>query len=183
MPFTAAALRLMVIAYGAGAAFAALALPHRIIRITTGVAGALGAGAGLAAAIAVLASGQPVDAAFPHILPAAGGLAIHLDRLGAVFLALVAGVSLPAAIYGIAYTAAYEERYSLRLFGFMFNGFLAGMSLVPCAGNVFSFLLAWELMAVTSYFLVMTESDGAETRTAGQWYIAMTHAGFLLLLP
>src|SRR6266566_1981528 len=150
MPFAAAALWLMVIAYGAGAAFAVLALPHRLIRIINGVA---------------------------------GGLAVHLDRLGAVFMALVAGVSLPAAIYGVAYTAAYEERYSLRLFGLMFNGFLAGMSLVPCAGNVFSFLLAWELMAVTSYFLVMTESDGAETRTAGQWYIAMTHAGFLLLLP
>ena len=128
-------------------------------------------------------AGQPVDAAFPQILAPAGGLAIHLDRLGAVFLALVAGVSLSAAFYGVAYTASYEGRYSLRLFGVMFNGFLAGMSLVPCAANVFSFLLAWELMALTSYFLVMTESDHVETRQAGHWYIAMTHAGFVLLLP
>src|SRR6266516_2604935 len=183
MSLAATALWLMVIAFGAGAAAGTLARTDRLIRLITGVAGAFGAACGLAASLAVLVSGQPVDAAFPQILAPAGGLAIHLDRLGAVFLALVAGVSLPAAFYGVAYTAAYEGRYSLRLFGVMFNGFLAGMSLVPCAANVFSFLLAWELMALTSYFLVMTESDHVETRQAGHWYIAMTHAGFVLLLP
>ena len=183
MSLAATALWLMVIAFGAGAAAGTLARTDWLIRLITGVAGAFGAACGLAASLAVLVSGQPVDAAFPQILAPAGGLAIHLDRLGAVFLALVAGVSLPAAFYGVAYTASYEGRYSLRLFGVMFNGFLAGMSLVPCAANVFSFLLAWELMALTSYFLVMTESDHVETRQAGHWYIAMTHAGFVLLLP
>ena len=65
----------------------------------------------------------------------------------------------------------------------MFNGFLLGMSLVPCAGNIFTFVLAWELMAVSSYFLVMTESENADTRQAGLWYAAMTHLGLVLLLP
>jgi hydrogenase-4 component B len=65
----------------------------------------------------------------------------------------------------------------------MFNGFLLGMSLVPCAANIFTYLLAWELMAVTSYLLVMTEHDHADTREAGLWYIAMTHVGLVLLLP
>ena len=38
-------------------------------------------------------------------------------------------------------------------------------------------------MSVASYFLVMTESDEAETRRAGLWYAGMTHFGLLLLLP
>jgi formate hydrogenlyase subunit 3/multisubunit Na+/H+ antiporter MnhD subunit len=38
-------------------------------------------------------------------------------------------------------------------------------------------------MAVASYFLVMTEHESAETRAAGLWYAAMTHFGFVLLLP
>jgi len=92
-------------------------------------------------------------------------------------------VSLLAAIYGASYTAEYDGRRSLGAFGFTFNLFLLGMALVPCAANVFTFLLAWELMALSSYFLVMTDSARVETREAGLWYIAMTHFGFVLLLP
>ncbi len=65
----------------------------------------------------------------------------------------------------------------------MFNGFLGGMSLVTTAGNVFTFLFAWELMALTSYFLVMTEPEHPETREAGLWYAAMAHVALILLLP
>ncbi len=86
-------------------------------------------------------------------------------------------------MYAVAYTAHYDGRYSLRTLGVMFNTFLLGMTIVPCAGNVFTFLLAWELMAVASYFLVMTDHESRETRQAGLWYAAMTHFGFLLLVP
>ena len=155
----------------------------RSTRLVTGVVGSAIAASGLAAAARVLASGRPLDAALPNVVAAAGGIVIHLDPLGAVFLALVAAVGLAAAIYGVSYTAAYDGRRSLGAFGLMFNGFLASMSLVPCAGNVFTFLLAWELMALTSYFLVMTDHDREDVRQAALWYIAMTHAGFVLLLP
>jgi hydrogenase-4 component B len=65
----------------------------------------------------------------------------------------------------------------------MFNGFLLGMSGVACAANVFTFVLAWELMALASYFLVMTGGEDEDTRQAGLWYAAMTHFGLVLLLP
>src|SRR5207302_1286838 len=48
---------------------------------------------------------------------------------------------------------------------------------------VFTFLFAWELMAVASYFLVMTEHESSDARAAGLWYAAMAHFGFVLLLP
>jgi hydrogenase-4 component B len=155
----------------------------RAIRVATlGVASA-GAVAALAAASAVLITGRPIDVAWPGLVAPAGGIAIHIDALGAVFLALVAAVGLAAAVYGVSYTAAYDGRRSLGFFGLMFNAFLAGMMVVPCAANVFTFLLAWEVMAVASYFLVMTDSDDEEVRRAGLWYAAMTHAGFVLLVP
>src|SRR5262245_43866701 len=56
------------------------------------------------------------------------------------------------------------------------------MSLVPCAGNVLTFLFMWEGMSLTSYFLVLTETDEPETVLAGGWYLAMTHAGLALAL-
>lgn len=169
--------------YAAGGCLAVLSPSHRAARIVTALGAALGSVGGLIAAAIVLASGQAVDASFPHLVAPAGGLVIGLDRLGALFLALVSTVGLLSTIYGISYTAEYENHHSLRLFGVMFNGFLFGMSAVTCAANVFTFLLAWELMAVTSYFLVMTEAEDADTRQAGLWYVAMTHFGLVLLLP
>ncbi len=64
----------------------------------------------------------------------------------------------------------------------MLNLFLLTMSLVPCAANVLTFLLMWEGMSLTSYFLVLTETEEPDTILAGGWYLAMTHAGLALVL-
>jgi formate hydrogenlyase subunit 3/multisubunit Na+/H+ antiporter MnhD subunit len=61
--------------------------------------------------------------------------------------------------------------------------FVASMFLVPAAGSVSTFLLAWELMAVTSLLLVLSEHrHSPAVRTAGLWYAAMTQAGFVVIL-
>ena len=46
----------------------------------------------------------------------------------------------------------------------MFNLFLLAMSLVSLADNVLTFLLMWEGMSLTSYFLVITEHDEQRAR-------------------
>ncbi len=61
--------------------------------------------------------------------------------------------------------------------------FLAAMTLVVLADGVFVFLIAWELMSLVSFFLVI--GDGHHSAAAGPRYIyvVMTHigTGFLLL--
>jgi hydrogenase-4 component B len=178
-----AALGVMAAGYAAGAALAAFSPSPRTARLATAIGAAAGSAGGIAAALAVLVTGRPATASFPGILAAAGGIVVHLDHLGALFLLLICTIGLLAAIYGVSYTAEYDGRHSLGAFGVMFDGFLLGMAAVASAGNVFTFLLAWELMAVTSYFLVMTESGDRETQQAGLWYAAMTHLGLMLLLP
>ena len=173
----------MCAAWLAGAALAATATSARAARLLTGVMAAIGSGAACVLAAEVLLGNGPLDLSFPGLLSAAGGVLIHLDPLGAYFVGIAGFVGLPAAVYGIAYTAAPQPPYSLRLLGAMFNLFLFGMTLVPCAGNVLTFALAWELMAVTSYFLVMTEAHDPAARAAGLWYLGMTHFGLVLLLP
>ena len=62
----------------------------------------------------------------------------------------------------------------------------AGVAQYVTAGrgrSAMAFLLAWELMSVSSYFLVMTESADPDTRQAGLWYIAMTQFSLVMLLP
>jgi len=173
----------MLAGYAVGAAAAALAPGGDRARRRLAAAGAVvGGGAGVGLALAVVAGGAPFALEAPALLSVADGVSFRLDALGAFFLGLVGLVAVPCGLYGAAYSEAYEGRYSLRLLGSMLNLFLLTMSLVPCAGNVLTFLLMWEGMSLSSYFLVLTEADEPDTVTAGAWYLAMTHAGLALVL-
>jgi hydrogenase-4 component B len=169
-------------AYLFGAAGALVVARPAATRRLTAIAAIVGATAALVLAGGVLVGGAPFTLHVPDLLSPGGGLALRLDALGAFFLVLIGVGTLPAALYGAGYTAAYEGRYSLRWLGAMLNLFLLTMSLVVLADNVLTFLLMWEAMSLTSYFLVMTEHDGADTAAAGGWYLAMTHAGLALIL-
>jgi hydrogenase-4 component B len=172
----------MVGAYLLGAAGSLAAASPAVVRRVTAAGALLGAAAGVALAVAVLNAGVPFVCTVPELLSPGGGLALRLDGLGAFFLLVIGMGALPAALYGLGYTAAYAGRYSLRWLGAMLNLFLLTMSLVVLADNVLTFLLAWEAMSLASYFLVMTEHDGDDTASAGAWYLAMTHAGLALIL-
>ncbi len=174
---------MMVIAYGFGALAALAGGRGATGRGLVALGAAAGAGSGLILGGMVMATGMPFALSIPELLPIAGGLALRLDPLGAFFLILIGLVAIPAAIYGAGYSAAYEDgRASLRMLGVMFNLCLLTMSLVPPANNVLTFLLMWEGMSLTSYFLVITESSEEGTLHAGLWYVAMTHAGLVILL-
>lgn len=66
------------------------------------------------------------------------------------------------------------ERRAAPLF---FNFLLLCMAAVVSAGDMLSFLLAWEGMSLASYFLVVFEHEKAEARRAGLVYFIATHIG------
>ena len=173
----------MIFAYTAGAAAALIGIKGKPGRYLVGAGAAVGAGAGMALGLSVILSGNPFSFFLPNLLPLGGGFLLTLDSLGAFFLALIGLVAVPAAIYGTGYTAAYEEEHlSLRLMGSLLNTFLLSMALVTMAGNALTFLLMWESMSLTSYFLVMTENSRNSVLRAGIWYAGMTHMGLALLM-
>lgn len=174
---------IMVSGYGIGA-LAALTGGRGTLGRTLVAAGAVaGAAAGLALGLVIIFSTVPFSMSVTGLLTVAGGLAIRLDGLGAFFLILIGLGAIPAAIYGAEYSRAYEDgRASLRQLGVMLNLFLLSMSLVAMADNALTFLIAWEAMSLTSYFLVITEANEPGTLRAGIWYVAMTHAGLAMLL-
>ena len=151
-------------------------------RPRTLVAGALTAACGLAgllAAAGVLATGRPIAAHFPHLLPFSG-LNFRLDAFGAIFVLAAGGVITAAALYGISYT---RDHLSGRGFQALVPAFALTLLLVPAADDVWTFLLVWELMALTSLLLVMAEHRRTRAaREAAVWYGVMTHLGFIALL-
>ncbi|MFQ7392039.1 MAG: hypothetical protein ACLRM9_01015 [Collinsella aerofaciens] len=63
-------------------------------------------------------------------------------------------LAFAGSIYGLNY---FDEYPAKGRAGFFFNTFVASMMLVITADNVFWFLVAFELMSLTSYFLVVIE--------------------------
>src|ERR1019366_2208232 len=81
------------------------------------------------------------------------------------------------------YTVGYAQREHWARFTLvMLPLFVAAMLLVPAAGAVTTFLLAWELMAGASLVLVLSEHKRAAVRSAGAFYAVMTQLGFAAIL-
>ncbi len=178
MSLAAAALAVAGGAAVAGSA-AGFLLPRRV-RVVVASACTVGAGAAAgAAAVRVLATGDHVTARWRDVLPL-GGVNVDLDPLGAWFVLAAAVVIVAAAVYAIGYC---DHDLAGRPVQGMFPLFAATLVLVPAAGSVSTFLVLWELMAMTSLVLVAAEHrERPAVRSATVWYGVMTHLGFVVIL-
>lgn len=141
--------------------------------------------AGIAAFIAglnVMLSGQTYTAELPMGLPWLLWR-VRLDAL-AGFLFVILGIVITAvSIYGPGYVREYEHgRDPLSVLGFFTGVFVAGMFLVVLADDAFLFMIAWELMSLSSYFLVAFQHENAANRRAAFLYLLMAHVGGLSIL-
>ncbi len=148
-----------------------------LVGFATALSGAASVVAGVAAA-----GGTRWHRTIPNILPLTG-LEFAVDPLAGWFLVVVGAVTVVAGIYTIGYVGRDGHGPSSRSALVLLPLFCASMMLVPAAASVPTLLVAWELMAVTSLLLVLTEHrHHAAVRDAGVWYGAMTQAGFVCIL-
>lgn len=141
----------------------------------TGLNGALG----VVLALWALLSNREADIGQWAVTPFVR-IVFRLDPLGAFFLLVISGGAIAASLYA----AAYVE-HGPRTAGWgsaAFCIFILAMELLVLADSVFAFLLAWELMSLSSYFLVIQHHRSASVRQAGWIYAAMTHFGTAFLL-
>ena len=135
--------------------------------------------AALAAAVSVLHSGHAIVLSTTAILPLTG-ISLALTPLGAVFVLAIVVVALASTLYWLGYAS---HGLSTRCASSALPLFVTSMILVPFAASVATFLFLWELMALTSLVLVLTDqSRRAAARSAAQWYAVMTHAGAAAIL-
>ena len=139
-----------------------------------------GCAAALVPAIQVLAGGSSLLIIVPASVPG-GDWAFGVDPLSAVFLVGVLGVGAAAAVFGTGYMAPERAHRSVWPAHAVFALLVAALVLVVTAQAVVPFLVAWELMALGSYLLIVTEHQHADVRRAGLVYLAATHAGTLAL--
>src|ERR1041384_7932846 len=80
-----------------------------------------------------------------------------------------------------AYMDHLKDRVDMRLFYSSLVVLIASMAMVVLAANVLTFLVAWELMSLSSFFLVATDHREASTRHAALIYLCATRIGTAFL--
>ena len=155
---------------------------HPLLSKVLGAGGAVvGCALGLASALGsvIRASTESLE----HIWDVPyGSFSVSLDPLSAWFVLPICGICGLSAIYGADYLDAYQERKSLGSHWFFFNLLAASMLMVVTARNGVLFLVAWEVMSLASYFLVVFDDEDESVLEAGQTYLIATHLGTAFLL-
>jgi hydrogenase-4 component B len=100
-----------------------------------------------------------------------------LDELSAWFLLLLCLVAAAATMFGVTYLAPERGHRGVASAHVTFAVFVAAMVGVLTARAAVLFLLAWEVMALSAYLLIVFEHEGAEVRRAGLLYFVLTHVG------
>ena len=138
--------------------------------------------AALMAGVMTLILGGTVQTTLPLGLP---WLPWHvrLDALAGFFLMLIGVVTSAVGLYGPAYVRGFEHgQDSLAALGGFSGLFLTGMLMVVLADDAFLFMIAWELMSLSSYFLVAYHHEHSANRRAAFLYLLMAHVGGLSIL-
>jgi hydrogenase-4 component B len=111
-----------------------------------------------------------------------GSLSLRLDPLAAVFILPICLVGGACALYGGAYLRPYIDERPIGAPLAAYNLLLASMTVVCLADNLVLFLVAWELMTLSSYALVVQEHALTSVREAGRRYLIAAHLATAALL-
>jgi hydrogenase-4 component B len=136
--------------------------------------------------LTLAATGLCALASSPDILVLPLGLPdlplhLRLDPLSAFFLILLGGASLGVSLFSAGYFRSMAGG-TLGLLCLEYHLFLAGMALVLLADDAYMFMVAWETMALSSYFLVTTDHAIPDIRKAGYLYLLIAHVGAISIL-
>jgi len=111
------------------------------------------------------------------------GLPFHLrlDSLSAFFLVILGAAAAGISIFAAGYFRAGQGTPP-GLLCLQYHLFLVSMAGVLLADDAYAFMVTWELMALTSYFLVTSNHRAAEVRAAGYLYITVARVGAIAIL-
>ena len=152
-----------------------MALVAHVLFPLGGLLGLALAGVALAALLdrpqtAVLAIGLPT-------LP----FHLRLDALAAFFLVVIGAVAAGVSAFAAGYFRQGEGTPPGMLC-LQYHLFLASMAGVVLADDAYAFMVMWETMALSSFFLVTTNHRIAEIRRAGYVYLLVAHVGAIAIL-
>lgn len=108
-----------------------------------------------------------------------GNVNFVLDPLAAFFVLIILSISFLAIIYSAKYLEPSKK--SLSTHYFFLGLFVASMILVVTVQNILFFLICWEIMSLSSFFLLLFDSEKKEIRQTAINYLITMQIGVLFL--
>jgi hydrogenase-4 component B len=112
---------------------------------------------------------------------ARSALPFRLDSLSAFFLMIIGSVSAGVSAFAAGYFRKGEGTPP-GLLALEYHVFLASMALVVLADDAYAFMVMWETMALSSFFLVTANHRIVEIQRAGYLYLLIAHVGAIGIL-
>ena len=139
----------------------------------------LGTLSGLFALFSLGAPSAPVAVAcsWLHVFT----LSLRIDGLARIFLLPIFLLTPVLSLYSYHYLEHGSRVMRAVVSQFFFSLLLIAMILVTLAANMLTFALAWELMSLASFFLVLFDWEKPDVRDAGIRYLLFTQAGALCI--
>lgn len=134
---------------------------------------------GLISAVSVLVSRIPIDYHLNFRMPL-GEFYVGVDPLSAFFLLTITVLFLLAGVYGFSYLKN-DKGKNLSVHYALYHLALISLMLVVTAKNAVLFLIAWEMMTLSSYFLITFYDEKEAVRKAGYLYLIAAHTGTFCL--
>ncbi|MBI5716457.1 MAG: hydrogenase 4 subunit B [Burkholderiales bacterium] len=154
----------------------------RRFELVSGVLFPLGGAVG----IALFALALAALFASPEVAVLAVGLPtlpfhLRLDALAAFFLMVIGATAAGISAFAAGYFR-HGEGTPPGLMCLQYHVFLASMAGVVLADDAYAFMVMWETMALSSFFLVTSNHRVPEIRRAGYLYLLVAHVGAIGIL-
>jgi hydrogenase-4 component B len=121
-----------------------------------------------------------------EVLPgsyATGAIPLRVDALSGWFMLIINFTFVTGVFYGFHYLKAYRtQTANLSLHGIAYILVHAALISICALQNSMAFLIAWEIMALSSFILVVFEHYRQDTLKAGINFLIQSHICILLLM-
>lgn len=130
----------------------------------------------------VLLTGQPLNKTV-YISPIIGDVSFVIDPLSAFFVLMISIMSFIGTIYANGYMKPYLNKgMNVSSHCFFLMILIASMLSVVTVQNALFFLIVWELMSLSSFFLVIFEGEKKEVVSAGIKYLVYMHLSVIFII-
>ena len=133
-------------------------------------------------AVAVLIKGIPLIKTV-ELSPITGNVDFIIDPLTAFFLIVISIMSFLGVLYANGYMKPYLNKgMNVSSHCFFLMMLIASMTMVVTVQNALFFLIVWEIMSLSSFFLVIFEGEKKEVLKAGIKYLVYMHLSVIFIM-
>lgn len=130
----------------------------------------------------ILFTGNIIEKIF-YLPEPIGKIPVVIDPLSAFFILVISIMSFLGTVYSSGYIKPYLNKNKNISSHFLFLSILiCSMLGVVAVQNALFFLIVWEIMSLSSFFLVIFENDKKEVLSAGINYLIYMHICVIFLI-